>query len=35
MLDIPELLIIALTLLLAVLLTRHWILHGRNGKTKK
>jgi hypothetical protein len=35
MLDIPEILIIALTVLLGVLLARHWILHGRNAQTKK
>jgi hypothetical protein len=35
MLDIPEMLIVALTLLLGVLLTRHWIHHGRNEQTKK
>jgi hypothetical protein len=35
MLDIPEVLIIALTALLAVLWTRHWISHHQTGRTKK
>jgi hypothetical protein len=35
MLDIPEMLIIALTVLLGVLLGRHWVLHGRNERAKK
>jgi len=35
MLDIPEMLIVALTLLLGVLLTRHWMLHGRSEHRKK
>jgi hypothetical protein len=35
MLDIPEMLIIALTALLAVLWTRHWMLHHRAGEAKK
>jgi hypothetical protein len=35
MLDIPEMLIIALTVLLGVLWTRHWMHRGRNEHTKK
>jgi len=35
MLDVPEVLIVCLTALLLVLLTRHWVLHGRVGRTKK
>jgi len=35
MLDIPEVLIIVLTALLGVLLTRHWVLHGRAGRIRK
>ncbi len=34
MLDIPETLIILLTALLVVLLTRHWMIH-RAGQMKK
>lgn len=35
MLDIPEMLIVVLTVLLGILLTRHWVLRGRSGHTKK
>ena len=35
MLDIPEVLIILLTTLLVVLLTRHWMINYRAGQTKK
>jgi len=35
MIDIPELLIILLTALLAVLWTRHWMIHHRAGQTQK
>jgi hypothetical protein len=35
MLDIPEALIVLLTTLLVVLLTRHWMLQHRDGGTKK
>jgi hypothetical protein len=34
-LDIPEVLIIVLTALLGVLLTRHWVLQARAGRTKR
>jgi hypothetical protein len=35
MLDIPEVLIILLTTLLVVLLTRHWMINSQAGQTKK
>jgi hypothetical protein len=35
MLDVPEVLIILLTTLLVVLLTRHWMIHYRARQTKK
>jgi hypothetical protein len=35
MLDIPETLIIALTLLLAVLLSRHWLVYYRPSRKNR
>jgi|HubBroStandDraft_2_1064218.scaffolds.fasta_scaffold1420140_2 hypothetical protein len=35
MLDIPEVLIVALAMLLVVLWTRHWLIRNRSGQIKK